>query len=342
MTIFITLSYSMSVSAQVAPPTVDVFETFGFSNVLEEGDVMVLVRYNLPTSEWRKDATTTPFMADSTCSVSEDKDDLKDRCWTSLKSGVVTHNLYDAPIADGGFNHGVRKLPRIGDGLSAIYLRSGHGITIGTATAQSCIQGSSTIFSPNVEICSSVIWQASTSLGDNSALTNALIQTMTNLEANMNMQVGSFVSNQVITEAGILFPMEAMPAIVKGAPDAFYSGVSSQFDDYSTVPQGSALESAIIANTSNSTIYKALDNVGQQYLGMNVRTFGTLGTFTLALIVLLGVGGVLKNMVVGTACAFVVVLAGTFMGLVLPHIIWTVVAVCVMFGATFLYRRMPQ
>ena len=84
-----------SVSAQVAPPTLDLVEAYGFSNVLEADDRLILVRYDLPLADWQIDANTvappfpTEFMVDAVCETPTEPIQLKDPCYTSLKSGMV-------------------------------------------------------------------------------------------------------------------------------------------------------------------------------------------------------------------------------------------------------------
>mgnify|MGYP006405769393 CR=1 FL=1 len=144
----------------VANPPMTLDEAHGFQHLINEGDMLILVRYELPKADWRIDAadvavaTATapfvPYMEEATC-IDNDEENLLDLCYTSLLSGVAINTFYDGPHLSSTLLRS-RTLPRVGDGISAVYFGTGHSITFGDPTYEACVEGSATLFSPKTVV----------------------------------------------------------------------------------------------------------------------------------------------------------------------------------------------
>lgn len=363
-----------AVGAAVAPPTVELFEAYGFENVLEPDDRLILVRYELPFSEWSNASTTdtfpTAFMIKANNETSPAGTDcfalaanyltddnniqqfLEDACFTSLKTGMVLQTFYDGTRGGAGvIQHGIRTLPRIADGLSAIYIRAGHSLApAGSATAnsyQTCIEGSPTIFtgpaySSQPVACLVPIWYDTVNVEDKSGMTSVLNQLMLNLEEEMILPVNTFVASDKITENGITMPREAFTAMVRAAPDAFYTGVTNPWTDIRQVPTPTVQELAIAGSAESSTIYKAFDGVASQYFGTTGKVFGGLVILMLAAAAVMAVGAVTGSITLGSITGFLLLLVGVFLGIVHIGALWAAIGLLTLVGSMYIFRKMPS
>ena len=221
----------------ITNPTMTLLEAHGFQHLIAEGDILILVRYELPKDDWRVDSGDSsfhPYLEEATC-FEANEGNLLYRCWTSLLSGVATQTFYDGSQAS-GFLTGNRNLPRIGHGLSAIYIGSGHSLTFGNTTYETCVEGSATLFSPRTVDCDTLLWHTVVDADSDGAFLddapafndNILVQIGANLEEATPGRVGQYVSNARITPMGSLFFSEAFTGIPLAAPEAFQIGAQSR------------------------------------------------------------------------------------------------------------------
>lgn len=260
--------------AQITTEDILVYEAHAFRNVVEEDDLLVLIRYQLPTADWQN----ATYMVEPTCT---DENDITDRCYTSLVDGAAQQTLKD----DTGAVVTARDIPRIRNGLSALRL-CGPGstdclgqdaglITWGDPDAETCLLGPSSL-SPQPETCVSIIWHDSDSIADNvDVLLPVLQAVMLNLEREDDVTKNSYVSNNLITEVGSSFAREALTGIILIVPEAFANSVISVARSFTaTAVPGTNLNAAITTPERTKTVYVAFNRVGQS-LGVNGAVFGS-------------------------------------------------------------------
>jgi hypothetical protein len=357
------------------PPTANVYEAHGFANVMEPDDRLILIRYDLPLAEWAfdgKTATTTnpvhnasdvsvSYMKNATCteiSSLSSTNPLPDSCYTSLLSGIVTHQFFNGVASDpDSQNLGIRTLPRIGDGMSGLYIRAGHGLAPlsgGTdaeqaelQTYETCLTGAVNVFTAptftgNINICLKPIWHPTALVTDKSSLTQTMVAMVLNIQEEMEEPVNRFVAQDVITEEGIVFPREAFTLAVQASPDAFYTGVSQPWLDYDTDAVPSALEKQLETGAQATTMYKAVVDTGSWYFGMEPNVSGTLGAFALIGIVVTATAVMTRGVTYPAVLGLLVLLGATFMGFVPVAGVWVAMAGFLTLGATVIFRKFPQ
>lgn len=253
-----------------ADPETTIIEADGFQCLLTPTaattaacDMLILIRYDLDKVTWRIDvddisppAITVEYMAEADC-LDGDEQNLLGLCHTSLKSGIVTHTFYNG--AFGASLIGARTPPRVGDGISAIYVAAGHSLTFGTATYETCLEPASTVFSPATPACSVINWHTVTDADadglvyDDAQGINApvLVNIMENLErATPDPEL--LTTNGKITPLG-QFPYtdEAFSGWPLAAPDAF-AIVQLEQASFAAPTADTALETAVKAEASGT------------------------------------------------------------------------------------------
>ena len=329
--VFAVASLGPPKAARAQSVTMTIFEAQGFQNVLETGDLLVLVRYKLPITEWQT------YMLDATC---DDVTDVEDTCYTSLTSGTALQTLYDADRSTGTLR-GSRSLPRIANGLSGLYFAAGHGLTFGTAAYDACIEGSSTLFSPMPTSCMAISWQASTSIaGNQTVMGNILPSVVLNLQEAASASTNSYVEADKITLRGMVFAREAFSLINSAVPGAFGVSVAgANFEFAPTVTAGS-LATELQTAAQSSDAYLGVQAVSLQLFGVSVHTFGAFATFIVGVIVIVSLVGFASPQV--AAIAFLLVATfGVLMFFVPVQLLFVVLAILIVLGFQWLYRRLP-
>ena len=344
------------VSAQVAPPTLDLVEAYGFSNVLENDDRLILIRYDLPLADWQIDANTvtppfpTAFMVDAVCETPTEPVQLKDPCYTSLKSGMVLNTFYNGTRGGAGVTQvGIRSVPRIGDGLSGIYIRAGHGLApIGAPSAgyEVCVEGSSTVFAlPTYNAtpveCMNPVWITIPSVSEKENMTAILTSLMTNIQEELNQPVNTYVDQGIITQSGAIMPREAMSAIATAAPNAFYVGVVQPWSDFDLTLTPTALEQSVANANQSERIYQAFDGVALEYLGTTPTVLGGVTFLIFAIIVVMAVGFVTRSIMYGSMLGILVLICGMFAGLFPVAGLFVLIGLLLLLGSTYVFRRFP-
>lgn len=357
------------------PPEVNVYEAHGFANVMEPDDRLILIRYELPLDQWQfdgKTATTTnpvhdandvsvSYMKNATCtdlSSLSSTNPLPDSCYTSLLSGIITQQFFNGLASDpNSQNLAIRTLPRVGDGMSGLYIRAGHGLAplsggsdaeqAELQTYETCVTGAVNVFSAptftgNINICLKPIWHPTTLVTEKDALSQTYVNMVMNIQEEMNEPVNRYVAQDVITEEGIIFPREAFTLAVQSAPTAFYTGVSQPWLDYNTVPTPSAFEQQLETGAQATTMYKAVVDTGSWYFGMEANVAGTLGAFALIGIVVTATAIMTRGVTYPAVLGLLVLLGATFMGFVPVAGVWVAMAGFLTLGATVIFRKFPQ
>ena len=186
-------------------------------------DMLVMVTYELPKTDWRN----ALYMEEISC-ISSDEANFLDLCYTSLIPGIITHSFYDGPQTS-ALLVGVRTPPRIGVGLSAIYLEAGHGLTFGDTTYETCLEPDVTFFTPATPSCATISWNTVTDVDADGLVwddakdvnSTALQEIGSDIEALTPLPSGLLVEAGRITPMGAVFFIEAFSQWVVAAPDAF-------------------------------------------------------------------------------------------------------------------------
>jgi len=258
-------------SAQASPPTT-LAEAYAFRHVVETDDLLVVVRFDLPVGTWQDAA----YMLNPTCESDEsDFQDIEAPCYTSLQEGNAFQKLYGTSQA-AGLLRAIKDLPRVGPGISAVYLPAGHDITWGNAETQTCIEvGSSLATTPS---CSTLQWNDTASIVTFGGTAQPFISALTlTAQTVMDQRQGRFVINGKVTEIGIIFWRESFPAILALSPVSFMIGTDNPFVDLVTpTPPAGALDSTITTAAEATALYTGVSSVGQEYLGFSGRFLGTL------------------------------------------------------------------
>lgn len=346
------------VQAAVPPPTLDLVEAYGFSNVLETDDRLILVRYDLPKDEWQLDSTDVnppaipvAYMVEATCETPVEPIRLDDPCYTSIYNGMVLHTFYDGVKGAPGVTQiGIRSIPRIWQGLSGIYIRAGHGLPAPGApsgTFETCIEGSSTVFTgPNFTTnpveCMNPLWITIPSVAEKENLVAILTSLMTNIQDEMNVTVNTYVDQGIITQSGAIMPREAMSAIATAAPNAFYVGIAQPWSDFNLALTPTALETNIATANQSGRIYEAFDGAAAQYLGTTPTVLGGVTFLLLAIIVVMAVGFVTRSIMYGSILGVLVLMMGMFAGLFPVAGLFVLLAVLLLLGSTYIFRRFPS
>lgn len=308
----------------VANPPMTLDEAHGFQHLITEGDMLILVRYELPKADWRVDAadvalqtSTAPFaayMEEGSC-IDNDEENLLDLCYTSLLSGVAINTFYNGPHLSSTLLRS-RTLPRVGDGISGVYFGTGHSITFGDPTYEACIEGSATLFSPKTADCDNLLWHnvatstAYPTIMEASRATNAsaLVSIALNLQQTIPGRQEALVVNDYITPTGAIFFKESYTNIVLSAPGAFAAS-EAILEDVELNTAETAAEATIREN--RGLFYGYVDDYTKNHFGETVSTKL--------------VGGVLVAMI----AAFIFVMALLWVKSVL---IATIVAAVFVFG----------
>tara|TARA_R100000808_G_scaffold12437_1_gene30967 strand:+ start:11171 stop:12286 length:1116 start_codon:yes stop_codon:yes gene_type:complete len=341
-----------SAEAAVDPPTYDLFEAYGFENVLEQDDRLILIRYDVDLSLWQN----TTYMVDPVCETytndTTTREKLIDPCLTSIKPGMLLHTFYDGTKGDPGvLQQGLRLLPRIGDGMSGLYIRAGHGLApVGSTTSngyRTCLEGSPTFFVPPTYTgppitCSALIWTNTLNVQDKAGMTSVLRQMMANIEEDMVFPVNTLIAQDKITEPGVVMPREAFTSIVRAAPEAFYTGITNPWKNIEVVPTPTVQENAIQNEATSSTIYKAFDGVAAEYFGTSATVFGGLVILMVAAIAVMAVGAVTGSITLGAIMGFLFLMMGVFLGIVHVGALWATIALLTLVGSTYVFRKFPS
>lgn len=338
---------STPVFAAHTNPNLNLNQALAFRHVVETDDLLVLIWYELPKAEWRTPAAgmagahmvvTSCLAADQT--AIKDTSDWANDCWTSLNEAIVVQTLWDG--AGGTSNlKSLRALPRVGHGLSAVYLKAGHGLTWNTTTFQTCIEGSASTWTTVPRTCLNLNWQDSASLTATPAVIEPwLVQLMLNLQQSNALPKNTFVSGAKITQTGTIFPREAFPVIMSIVPGAFFVGIAQAFQDFSP-STATPLSSSISTEAQASTVWKSVNSVRAEYLGVSVRTFGAIGFMLAALAVAIGAMMTMGNPAMAAFLGAMVVAVGVFMDLVPLAAVFVALAVMVVLGGAWLFRRVP-
>ena len=320
-------------------PAVDITmnQAQAYRHVVQTDDLLILVRFELPTDDW----SNSTYVTNTSCA---DANDFSDLCYTSLRSGAAIQTLYSgAHEARGVALAGFRSLPRIGQGLSALYLNPGHGLTWANATYETCVEGSSSLFSPIPHSCLTLQWCPDCADPDTTPirLDLDLVQMMLNLEEELDQPQNLFVNIDKITQTGIIFPREAFPSMRSVVPGAFFTGVSSAFNDFRPTLTPSSLQATAAAAAAASTFRSSLEDVSNEYLGAPINLVGALITVIIAASIMGGSMMVTRDVSTSALLGSLAIPVGWYLGFIPTAAIWVILALAMTLGGIWLFRRLP-
>ena len=325
---------TMGGPAHAAIVDVSIYEASAYQNVVATGDLLVLIRYELPTTDWQ----VATYMNNATCA---DAADFVDPCYISLQEGVALQTLYDGPAATASLRS-IRQLPRVGQGLSALYLAAGHGLTFSTTTYETCVEGSATAFSPMPQSCITIQWNTSANVAATPAVIQpGLLAVSANLEQAAAQAKNTFLNIDKITQTGMIFMREAFPPMPLIVPDAFFIGTTNVFADVAPTPGATGLESDIQSTAQASTAWSATQDIAREYGGVSVRMLGSVLVLALTLATTVAVGQVTGNFPVGALAGGIVLGGGVLQDFVVLGPVFVTLGVLLIIGSSWLFRRVP-
>ncbi len=349
---FVMAALSATVVSAADPDVPSVLaEAHGFQCLIDCGaaesdkDMLVLVRYELDKESWRN----ATYMEEITC-LDNDETLLLDLCWTSLFSGAIAHTFYDGAKGSGALIRG-RTPPRVGHGFSALYIPAGHSLSFSDPTYETCIEPSTTLFTPAAAQCFTLTWHPVTDELGNGDLTLdvldghvvnsvALADVVNNFEGAIPGRTAYFIVNNFITPIGAVYTNEAYINWPRAAPGAFAisSGVNA---DVSLATADSAAETAIATEAASSRLYGWISDWQANHMpGMSVTTVGTLLMTTIAIIAAVIVLMYLKSAFIALTVAGLIILFGSLQNLVEMSLILTVLLLVIGYGSFKLVRQL--
>ncbi len=298
-------------------PPFTIQEAHAFQCLIECGstdadkDMLVVIRYEMPPDDWRN----TTYMQEITC-VDDDENNPIDLCQTSLFSGIMAHTFYDGPQLS-ATKLRERTPPRINNGMTAFYFTKGHGLSFGSldstaVTYETCMEPSSTVFTPALVKCSIPIYHdlsdingdGFTDILDARTINAAATQTIgKNLEAAYSGLTGLLMQNDLIAPPGMIYFSEAYTNWVKAAPGAFT--ISKDVNSDVVLNSGeTGAEIAIAAEASASKLFGYVDDFRMNHLpGTSMNIVGGILIGAIGVIVLIVILAWLKN-------AFIAIVVG--------------------------------
>jgi hypothetical protein len=161
--------------------------------------------------------------------------------------------------------------------MTGAYFPAGHGLTFGAADTNLCVEGDPAIFATPPTSCLPFFWNPTADVAATPALLKTvLVQMMVNLELDDgDVARGDYVSLDVITETGQPLVEDAWPGVTQIVPAGFFVGVD-------TVSPGAApatvgpYAATVTATGENSNVYRNVNTVAGQFLGMNAKVVGTI------------------------------------------------------------------
>lgn len=241
--------------------TITPVEAHGYENVVEEGDVLIVLAYILPLASWQN----TTYLNDATC---DNAQDVIDPCYTSLISGVATQVFRDS----GGLIIGSRDLPRIWYGMSGNYFCAPDSdacaiappvsLSFGDTSSLACILGPSSI-SPQPEACLTVQWHTTSTVEETAAiLPDVIVPMIQNIQTGMALPPRTLINAQLITQTGAIFAQEAFPWMPVVAPDMFTVAVSKATPNFNPPTPGPNSIGAQQQEAQSTGVFQSFDGFG--------------------------------------------------------------------------------
>ena len=348
-------------STPVVTPNFTADESQVMEDLVQEGDLMVLMRQNLPIEQWRHDEATTtssgqvvnyPYIFNATCEDEDNQMLITDMCYTSIKSGVVVMNVYKGKTSSGQLV-GNRTVARIGQGITGIYFPPGHNLD--KNNLYSCIAGSATLFSPYEEKCLIPHPNPIIDHDNDGKITlkdrqhtngGVMLQMASNLADEWSLKgMGVVVNGKISPFAAILF-FEGSPFTVRAGAPAFAMGISGLADAAVNTTEKTALqiaisETAIAAqNEGGGAIsWGWIDTISNRYdRSVSTELVGSLIYFGIALLFMVVSFAYLRNGFVSMIFFAAPIFFGMLSGFIYVELVFGAIALMLL-PAVFTFVR---
>jgi len=344
-----------------SPPVINA-ESHVMTDFIQIGDLIVMMRFELPVGNWRFDSATTtssgqvvtsPYVQRATCSDDNNEQLISDMCWTSIFSGVAMQNVYNGKSTTDPLV-GSRTLPRIGHGISALYYPPGHNLE--TNNLLTCLATSSTLFINPANECSEPQIAHLTDRNNDGKIdifdreiVNGSV--MANIANNLDdvwplRGMGVLANGQLTPFVTILF-YEATPFAPRAAPSVFSMAVDLVRDVVTLSDIPTNLEKQIMANATSTQASGGgviaygwfSDWVTNHYDDkISVKLFGGLVFLFIGVIFLVISWIYLKNGFISIICFIAPIMFGMISGFVDMQLVF-VMLLLVAIPATFNFVR---
>ena len=192
--VLMVLAFLVSPAPARADRPLSALEAYIWQSVVEDGDALVILRYELPTDDW------------------------------AVSSGGPGPEAAQATVEKGSQTKAYRPIPRVGYGMAGIYLTPTQvaDIVWGASDVRVCVREDPVYPSPSVS-CVAPTWRPATSVDQGRQnLTADLPQMVYRMETeDPEVPTGTYVQNGLITLDGYQVVSLAVPSIAALAPDAF-------------------------------------------------------------------------------------------------------------------------
>lgn len=284
LVLIITVSVSPRAAATGGPaPTLVTNSASCYRNIIEDGDIYCLMRYELPTFVT---ATPPPISAEAWCAELVDQDGctadpVEPTNETSLITAAAFVSLYQncgVDCSTGTLESQVR-VPRINHALGGAYLAPGHAVTWGDITVNGCVESSTTLFTVASRDCLPVVWNAAAvdEAAQRAQLGSDLLSNLISVQTNRNLPLFSYVSNNLITSAGRILSVEALSVMDQLIPERFQAASFGSQDAAFATPTGTlALQDSLDTKASAAEITTAFSNLGTSVLGISGGAMSTI------------------------------------------------------------------
>lgn len=339
-------------------PTFEIFQAFGYRNILQTGDFFILIRYELPESVGGA-ANTAWCVEDylrypAGCELTPPAPSFPE----SLKAGYMSFKYYDY---NGLVQADQPKVPRIGGGLAGIY-NPAPAADWGwdtQNTAQVCLESSSFYFQNPYADCTIVILKESTvpsnasytggqlALGTELGGSNGILY---NLESQLNLPINTLVSGVgQVTPFGQRYAEESLKGITFVAVDGsdtavFQLGTESVYGNQGFQRESgeSKLQTQIDLEAANSGATQSFKIAADEYMGLD-------GTLLAALIfgfaaIMLGatVMATTKSAPFSLGSAALVMTSSIFVRGVSVGFLFTGLSILIVLGSYYWIRKQPE
>lgn len=292
------LAFPRPAAAQTAP-TLANNQASAFRNIVQTGDILILVRYELPVSI--SDGVSDAWCAylddqtgcDGSPAVPEAPDTmLPQTVSVTFWSDCVLTNCTAATqleYAD--------QLPRIDHALAGIYFPAGHNLTWADANYAACIESNAVTFlTANEQDCINPTWSAAASdqATQRGELGDELVGMLRTIETDRSDPPLSIVNgSNLITDNGRVFAIEAFGVIARIVPEVFQAAANPVATPYATPSSGSALQSSL--DSDNAAFVTDWETIGQWYFGSPGRNVTFVISILIAFVAAGTVGAILET-----------------------------------------------
>ena len=308
----------------MAAPEVFNNEARAFRNVAQDGDLLVLMRYELPISDANgvSDAwclyLENDVGCDGTPAIPENP--------ANILPDTVTTSFYTDCLVTGpgvidcsaGQLELQERTPRIDHALSGAYFNTGHTIVWQDPTAAICVETIEATFAPQELECRQPVWNAAAldTESQQAELGEGLLVMLRNIETERADPINSIVnSSNLVTDNGRVFALEAFNVMALIVPEVFQAASRTVAEAFATPTGEGALQGSLDAD--NVLFVADWTTIANHYFGMPFRnvTFGITLVAAIFFAALMGWAAQRNNQEAGAVAGSVVFITVMSIGL---------------------------